>query len=208
MVLNYDNLLEKAISLYNPSHQFNELYDYVNPNRSINVVKFHGSINWFWSMGEGGWYEQLREFDLDNPPDQIAVINDVTRVSEYPKDNQKYYPVLTAPLAGKGLVDAVCPKNHLEAAREFLEYCTKFLVIGTSAQDEDLLEFLDDAVRVEPELVDVVDPIDPQAVLARFRAGIHSFRQPGVEFQKRTHQIEFRKYVADEAIRAFGRFEA
>ena len=83
------------------------------------------------------------------------------------------YPVLTAPLAGKGITDSVCPASHVTDAGNFLSDCTKFLIIGTAGWDDDLMGFLDKAVPVGPRVfLDVVDPSGANGVLERFQERI------------------------------------
>lgn len=66
--------------------------------------------------------------------------------------------MITAPLAGKNIEDAICPLDHLESAREFLSSCSKFLIIGSTGLDAGLMTFLKNAVRVAPTLyVQLVD---------------------------------------------------
>jgi hypothetical protein len=40
----------------------------------------------------------------------------------------RLYPALTAPLAGKGHLDLVCPGEHLDALRSFLRQCGDLLI--------------------------------------------------------------------------------
>jgi len=47
IVLNYDDLLERALTLLYPEFLFREISDYVSDARPFQVVKLHGSINWF-----------------------------------------------------------------------------------------------------------------------------------------------------------------
>jgi hypothetical protein len=58
------------------------------------------------------------------------------------------YPVMTLPLATKTPGDAVCPQSHLETLQAFLADCEKYLVIGTSGRDADLLHILSESPRI------------------------------------------------------------
>lgn len=45
LLLNYDNLLETALSQFSPKFTFNNIEDYVPIEQNFMVVKLHGSIN-------------------------------------------------------------------------------------------------------------------------------------------------------------------
>ena len=105
-------------------------------------------------------------------------------VKEIPSDlrsatdnDQWLYPVLTAPLAGKNLKDAVCPARHMDAARDFLKDCRKFLIIGTSGLDEDLLALLDDSIDATevPWIHFVGAGNQTDGAPSRFRQGVTAF---------------------------------
>jgi hypothetical protein len=151
IVLNYDTLLESALKHFDDKFRFDSISNYVAPEAPAKVVKFHGSINWFVRMPKStiGWDEAVEEFDISAkiPENQFRVIDGFDILRRY-RDNRYYlFPLLTAPLAGKGVSDAVCPESHIKAAKEFLYDCQKFLIIGTSGLDEDLLSLLNSALK-------------------------------------------------------------
>ena len=204
LVLNYDDLLEKAITLYNPSYQFATLEHYVDPDRPVQVVKFHGSINWFTPMSGGGdWFERASRIDLNSLSSEIEVRDFKQLVVHYSHQTKRYYPVLTAPLAGKGLSQSVCPESHLTAATEFLKDCQKFLIVGTGGLDDDLMEFLDTSVSDVPGLfMDVVGP-DATAVLARFRKKVSAFKRDNTNLHARNQDMGFQSYLSEAGIKSF-----
>ena len=55
-------------------------------------------------------------------------------------DNQRLYPAVTAPVTGGK--KPVCPKAHVDFAQDFISGCKKFLIIGTSGYDEDVIKLL------------------------------------------------------------------
>ena len=161
-VLNYDNLLESALTLYDTTLTFSSSGDFVRKERGLTVVKIHGSIDWFKSIGHGSdWFAQVRQADIfaKPPEDEIVVRKGIVELKQaHHSFGRKdfLYPLLTAPLAGKVETDMVCPQSHIDEARRFLADCKKFLIIGTSGLDEDLLGFLGGAVPKPPALVHVV----------------------------------------------------
>ena len=180
LVLNYDDLLEQALYLFTGgSISFESLGDYVREDRPVKVLKLHGSINWFKSIGpqNGDWKTLVKGSDvLAKPADsEIHVAtkrgkSDQARTYAIEVAGQRAYPVLTAPLAGKGVTAAVCPNAHLETAREFLSDCRRFLIIGASGIDTDLLDLLQQSVKVSSPWAQVVSGSEGQGkeVLRRF----------------------------------------
>ena len=162
LVLNYDNLLESALTLYDETLTFTSIGDFVRRERGLTVVKIHGSIDWFRSIGAGSdWFARVSQADVFAKPadDEIVVrkgISEVKLAHASLTRRDYYYPVLTAPLAGKVETDMVCPQSHIDEARRFLADCRKFLIIGTSGLDEDLLRLLGGAVPKPPALVHLV----------------------------------------------------
>ena len=156
LVLNYDDLLEQALRLFDPSFTFEVLEDYVRSERQAKVVKLHGSISWFKLIGprSGDWNQQILEQDvLAKTPDPEVVVSGRRQKTHAIELRESHvYPVLTAPLAGKGITDMVCPSDHLETAREFLVDCRKFMIVGSSGVDEDLLDLLQSTVKGHSDL--------------------------------------------------------
>ena len=209
LTLNYDDLLEKAIKLFDPALEITDLTDYTDSNRYAKIVKFHGSIDWFIRLSRtGNWFEMLSDLDLGQLQKTAVRVPGIGRTRDESNRDSWLYPVLTAPLAGKGLIESVCPDEHVTAARHFLgEGCTKFLIIGTSGSDDDLMEFLDDTVPAGiPVFLDVVDPGGAIKVLNRFREGVRAFRDPHDDLPKRTHEVGFQQYVSEGGIRSFAQF--
>ena len=162
LVLNYDNLLESALTRYDSTLTFSSIGDFVRRERGLTVVKIHGSIDWFKSIGPGSdWFARVRQADIFAKPaeDEIVVGKGVRTVRDAHGAlgrEDMLYPLLTAPLAGKVETDMVCPQSHIDEARRFLADCKKFLIIGTSGLDEDLLGLLGSSVPKAPALVHVV----------------------------------------------------
>ncbi|MBI4332041.1 MAG: hypothetical protein HY673_12235 [Chloroflexi bacterium] len=150
LVLNYDTFLEQAISAYDEDWKFNTVHDYVGKNRTAKVIKLHGSVNWFKLIGSADrnwgdlivqnnvlWKVEERLIHVFENRDPVIPVRTLTI------DHNHVYPIMTAPLAGKGINAMVCPDSHLEVAKTFLKGCRKVLIIGSSGRDEDLVELLD-----------------------------------------------------------------
>ena len=149
LILNYDNLLESALQLFDHAEfYFRDITHYVHSERKASVVKLHGSINWFRNITSNpniGWIDAVNRFDIfQQVRENELIVSDIITTVANEKINQYWtYPVLTAPLASKDVSNAVCPRSHVEVAKEFLSSCQKFLIIGTSGLDDDLLSIID-----------------------------------------------------------------
>lgn len=215
IVMNYDDLLERALASFDRSYTFDKLPYYVAQHRSAKVVKLHGSIDWFRPMSgrDSSWDECVERLNTQIPYQDIQVINHGTSTRDNKVSKEIWgldydpwvYPVLTAPLAGKGLADAVCPGAHQSFAREFLATCAKVLVIGTSGMDDDLLDLLDSSINVEStKLIHFVGKGDgTNAALTGFQNGVSVFRESSrinqftQGFQKYINGPEFKTFAAD-----------
>lgn len=216
LVLNYDNLLEKAITRYDRSLTFQPISDYVKEGRQAKVVKLHGSINWFTTFSthrSNGWEDLVRELDTTRKRDEgdIHVLEGIPTVKDSGIDSQWLYPLITAPLAGKGLTDAVCPESHLDAARDFLKDCKKFLIIGTSGLDEDLMTFLESSIAPNVDFNPAIQVVDADPTLAentlrRFEIGVRAFN---MVIHSRESRIGggFRSYLSSDEFHSFAQLD-
>jgi len=160
LVLNYDTLLETALERYG-EFKYNNITQYIDPDLPAGVIKLHGSINWIKFIGRvpetenprDAWINQVANLDIFQPVNEyeIEILHFSENIRGYmgkdPRERRLYYPIMTAPLAGKDINKTVCPQSHIEAATEFLKDCFKFMIIGTSGLDEDLKEFLQTSVN-------------------------------------------------------------
>ena len=191
IVLNYDTLLESALNRFDNGFQFNTIAAYVDGERPVKVVKLHGSINWFKFLGPappGGnnqeaWINQLTDYDIfQTVHENEILITDVASTYDYTgvkEPRSLYYSIITAPLAGKDISKTVCPQSHIEVASGFLKDCHKFLIIGTSGLDEDLLSLMDSVLAspVTHQLVHIVDSgRGADEARTRFMKGTKAFR--------------------------------
>ena len=201
IVLNYDTLLESALTYYNrDEYVFSFHQDYLADNRKAHVLKLHGSINWFITFGDyrSSWEAELRRLDvMQKPHDNDVMVADSITDAGAPYDGTEsyIYPVITTPLAEKTLTDLWCPVSHQVEAQKFLRGCDKFLVIGTSGLDRDLFELLGSAVDTPEPFVHFVDNGEQiNGTIGRFASGVEAFRQRYPESSK--HARGFRNYVS------------
>lgn len=213
LVLNYDTLLESAISQFDSRLQFSSIGHYVAEERQAKVVKLHGSINWFMALpGKPtlDWDSLLGELDISyKPPENEIIVKDrIINATREQLDGIMVYPILTAPLAGKQLDEAVCPASHTEFAQEFLRNCHKFLIVGTSGLDEDLLNLLDSTL--DPKATYFTHIVDfgngATKSIQRFENGVTAFRNQSHKIQVKTFNSGFREYVSGNDLRTFSEF--
>ena len=157
LVFNYDVLLETAISQFENTVEFEHIDHYVIPGRSVNLVKLHGSVNWFVELAKDSqtpWEMHLPQFNIFRTDREVVVENSPNKIADRVRDIRingfQVYPYLTAPMVGKELLSASCPALHVQYAQAFLSDCRKFLVIGTSGQDEDLIQLLGQSIKPSP----------------------------------------------------------
>ena len=210
LVLNYDDLLEQALYQFpEGTIRFESVDDYVRADRATKVIKLHGSINWFKPIGSASavWKTLVRTIDVLAKPShsQIHVAakygkSDQSRTYQLEIAGQRGYPVLTAPLAGKGATAMVCPATHLETTREFLRDCSRFLIIGCSGLDDDLLDLLGKSVKKRSPWVQVVSGSAAQGEEAfqRFASKVSAFggvKSPAGQF---CFEGGFKEYMASD----------
>ncbi len=202
ILLNYDDLLERALAEFDPALAIQSIDDYVASGRQATVVKVHGSIDWVTpTPNANSWQDSIASFDPVKRPEEIARVQLGTSISGAVHSERWVYPVLTAPLAGKGTEAFVCPENHSAALSEFLPDCRKYLFIGTSGLDDDLLDFM--AARVpDPSMAHFVGSTDAKLVRQRIQDRVQSFQALSNDFGH--HYTDgFRSYVASDDLQGF-----
>ena len=132
------------------------------------------------------------------------------RKSDFRYQDEWIYPILTAPMAGKGPADVVCPDSHIEFAKEFLADCHKFLIIGSSGLDNDLLALLDSVLEPGEEFfVDFVGDGEGAGISwSNYQQMIGAFGGTYVVHRTRLFKKGFRQYVSSDAMRQFAKIKA
>lgn len=209
LTLNYDTLLEQALQTFDSTLASSTISAYIGGNRQAKVIKLHGSIDWFREIGSisGNWFNQVESQDVSRTvdEDQIIVRTIPSPISDHPIDRTRLYPILTAPLAGKSITDMVCPDSHVAVAKDFLKSCQKFLIIGTSGLDDDLMNLLDSSVQ--PRSVKSVHLVSQgnhtDEIQLRFIQGVHAFGLTSLWPKSSVSHNGFRQYISSEAFRQF-----
>lgn len=206
--LNYDTLLENALSRYKPKeYTFEHLSHYVHPSRQSMVFKVHGSIDWFRPLRPtlaGTWEASVESFEPHSrvSDELVSVLRPGPEVRDKQHNGNFLYPVLTAPLAGKGTGDLVCPSAHLNALKAFLRDCSKYLFVGTSGFDDDLLGFIRENApsSIVGYHVGAEDIQDSQgrieAAIPQLRRGVDWSRRYGNGFKNFVTTSEFDEFLA------------
>lgn len=212
LVLNYDTLLEQALRRFDSTMVFDTMDSYVREDRQAKVVKLHGSIDWFKLIGGSHrtWEDWVNSEDVFSQPvdDEIYVHNTPGPLTDVYITGNHPYPILTAPLAGKGVADMVCPDSHLAFARKFLPDCKKFLIIGTSGLDQDLMTLLNEAVPNSAHpAIQLVGRHDAEQALERFERGVGAFRGPRITSPGYLFDNGFRPYVDEGDLADFAKFD-
>lgn len=183
IVLNYDTILENALNIYYgntfPMSQFQHYISGRASGRPM-VVTMHGSTNWFQQLPDAeDWKAALAQFDPLSSPTH-AIVWDPSEADgaqhSYALGGARWiYPIITAPLAGKDETQLVCPPDHLTEMVRFVRSCRKYVSIGTSGLDSDLLTLLDEHVP-EHSRLHVVTLGDAATVTRRLTAAVAGFR--------------------------------
>jgi len=199
VTLNYDLLLEKSVGTItsNSGIQWKpkELSFYVELNRKWMLIKLHGSVNWgrvlVTRRRMGGWTHEgmLDHFDALALSLERSLVRDITVLSSHQDrsiqtggTHNLCYPAISVPVEGK--YEFVCPKEHVDAAKDFLSSCHNFLIIGASGKDKDLLELLRDNIK-KTDVVGFVEASQDavQEVEDRFLAEVPQFRTQRLPLQ-------------------------
>lgn len=188
LTLNYDTLLEIPLArLFDTNFERED--DYINDKWSL--VKLHGSIN---------WAKKFRSITHADPSDEEHLnllktvawpleLEDKFFISSIRNYNLKYvertpvYPALTVPVAGK--YDINCPKPHLVKLRSFLKESKNYLIIGTSGNDQDLLEILKENAGGGKTLVVGRDEKRTNSVRERFILNVPQFTNTSTFYHER-----------------------
>ena len=220
IVMNYDLLLERSLEQFGGT-KFVKSADYFKGQ--VNLLKPHGSVNW-WTALRGTQEEYNKDniiwdkvkagmggdFVVRSPiPPMRSTIPPVwhmhlERVDELPQDsvNTPLFPLITAPMALKTISEFVCPPEHTDIAKDFLSTCGKYLIVGSSGWDSDLLEYLASSILPPTDIVHVVCPNNGAAneVKHRYTSGVPAFADASARDRFIVHPQEFTEYLKDFAV--------
>ena len=149
IAMNYDLLLERSLEQFGEAKIVRSAGYFTG---EINVLKPHGSVNW-WAVLSGAreQYNQANitwdkvksgmegDFVIRSPiPPMRSGISNAWGMhleptdelwSEY-QEQRPLFPLITTPMAEKTIDELVCPQEHTDTARDFLntcEYLRKYL---------------------------------------------------------------------------------
>jgi hypothetical protein len=198
IVLNYDDFIEQALEPYDLG--VTKLEDYVREDRQALVVKVHGSIDWFYSIPSNAdnLFEAIRMLDISTPLRPFSLAPERRRGPLGHQRRPWLHPIMTAPLAGKGAMNMVCPDDHILAARQFLSDCGRLMVIGTSGKDDDVFELLASSMRRDT-VAHFVGSKGVTNVAARFCGKLPRLH----ESRCTAYSQGFRLYLRDSSFRSF-----
>ncbi len=150
LTLNYDTLLEIPLSR-NFGIDFASEEQYINEN-GWSLIKLHGSTNWYHLFEtqvqdptDDKYFQMLKTVATPLPLQKEFTMTVMGGYGVKSIGNSFVYPAITVPVDGK--YDINCPASHQEKAKEFLPSCHNYLIIGTSGNDQDLLDLLKSHVR-------------------------------------------------------------
>ena len=97
----------------------------------------------------------------------------------------------------------VAPDRHVEVARDFISDCQKFLIIGCSGLDSDLLELLDETVTGAPQVHVVAWHEQTEAAAKRFMLGVAGFMKAVEESRIAMSDDGFSVFLGSDEFREF-----
>lgn len=212
LVLNYDLLVESAIGhLESNPNPFMSLPDYIADDRR-KVVKLHGSIDWMRLLtreGQESWNDAVARDDVlggvtEEMIKVLPVIGGDLRNPPRDVPDSFCYPVITTPMSDKSLGEVVCPTSHIAAAKDFLKECKKFLIVGTSGLDGDLMELMRDSIPGDAVLSVQFVGVDRKEIdgtLRNFLTGVPAFA--GETSTCETYHDGFRSYLGSSGFITF-----
>ncbi|MCH8273720.1 MAG: hypothetical protein IH851_02935 [Armatimonadetes bacterium] len=191
LTTNYDLLLDGALSAYH-SFEFGKIDDYVRGDRRWNLVKIHGSANWFRPIANFDPPSANLSASLGRVASPLE-LEDESRIM-YENAERSYinrqhlmFPAVTVPLVGK--YKYMCPTEHIEYAKTFVSVCDTFLFIVNSCVDDTLLDLLGKARQ----------PVHIKVVNGKAVGGT-GVMTPGDEALVRIPFDNFRRYNQDQPV--------
>jgi len=209
LTLNYDLLLESAITRYD-GEEFINLDSYIPSSKKWSLVKPHGSVNWARTLenvprnlsGHPLGPSGLRDAPSFGPEIKLVRWNRQHNDFYVPasmEDHGYLYPQMVVPVDRPK--EFVCPQSHTSRANSFMQACQNFLLIGFSAHDGDILRLLEGIPRLSK--LWIVSKGDGGEILNRMRSCIPGFVQKDLVtvvcddgFSSYVDGVEFARLVA------------
>jgi hypothetical protein len=203
--LNYDLFLEDALRNYD-HHEFNSLASYTPQSKKWLYVKPHGSVNWSRILkncpvdGMGILLpSRLQEMPVFSSELRVVMWNRHSRGFYIPGGGPPgyLYPQLVVPTDRPK--NFVCPEDQMDQARTFIQNCRRFLMIGFSGHDDDVVDLLQN-VPSQSHLA-IVSKGDARTIFYRI-----SSRVPGLQSKEVVssfHDDGFSKFVGSKTFDQF-----
>lgn len=205
--LNYDLFLEYALRDCS-RHEFDTVGAYIPDKKKWILIKPHGSVNWAtvlenWPRYPSGDCKPFPSH-LDEPPKFRSEIHVVLRATHHPKgfylagvSEHRLYPRMVVPVDDPKTKRFVCPQEHEERAKEFVDDCTTFLIIGFSGRDDDVVKLLQG--MPSGSRVVLVSQGDVRKVFDRMRPGAQGLDSKGAVVE--LHNDGFASFVESGAFK-------
>jgi hypothetical protein len=199
--LNYDLFLEDALTNYD-HHEFGALSSYIPVSKKWRHVKPHGSVNWAKILenspvdGTGRPVpSRLQEMPVFSSELRVVMWNRHSNDFYIPGGGPPgyLYPQVVVPTDRPKTF--VCPKDHVDQARTFVQNCGDFLLIGFSGRDEDVVDLLQ-AMPSHSQLA-IVGKGDARTIFKRISSSVRSLKSKKLALS--FHDIGFSKFVGNEA---------
>ena len=193
VTVNYDTLLEMSLGKITGIYQ-GTLDSYVSSPDWL-LVKLHGSVGWGYPWRSTQRTTSLRIAAQSNelPRRDAAHIRVGLPPGQMYSEDTLFYPALSLPVAGK--YGFVCPPSHVEALERFMADCHNFLFVGFSANDQDLLDFLNKTVKQVERLAVVTSQRDLVAVTNRLFEAVPELMRGGSDADNNVPTLGFTWYL-------------
>jgi hypothetical protein len=202
--LNYDLFLEDALTKYD-CHEFGALSSYIPQSKKWRYLKPHGSVNWARILencpaeGTGLFPSRLQEMPIFSSEVRIVRWNRKSGAFYIPgEESSDYlYPQVVVPTDSPK--SFVCPKEHVDQARAFIQNCQDFLLIGFSGRDKDVIGLLRE-VSSHSRLT-IISKGDARTICSRVSSGIENVKAKEIILSP--HDIGFSKFTGDKVFDRF-----
>ncbi len=203
--LNYDLFLEYALTNYD-LHAFAALSSYAPQSKKWLYVKPHGSVNWARILKncpvDGSGIHRpslLQEMPIFSSELALVMWNRQSHTFYTPGGGPPgyLYPQIVVPTDRPK--EFVCPEDHVDWARTFLQGCRNFLLIGFSGRDNDVVDLLQ-AVPSHGHLA-IVSKGDSRTIFRRISSRLRSLKAKKLALS--FHDIGFSKFVGSKAFESF-----
>jgi hypothetical protein len=203
--LNYDLFLEDALTNYD-HHKFDALSSYIPQSKKWRYAKPHGSVNWARILencpgdGAGRFFpSRLQEMPVFSSELRLVRWNRHSHDFYIPGGGPPgyLYPQVVVPT--DWLKRFVCPKDHVDHVKAFIQNCQHFLLVGFSGRDEDVVELFREMPR--HSRLAIVSKGDARKIHTRMSARVASLKSKKITSS--FHDMGFSKFVGHKAFDQF-----